>query len=208
VGDVFSQKTGCDLAKEIRALNAIITNEIRGRSEEFIQVGPNKFFVKNENAREEFGGRLLALRGYETSFRPSKVGLLLNIHTCTGTFLPNIRVSELLDQYKRIFGPAKQEAETYVGKLLQGCRVRIMYDRENFTKPGKKNNDPNTEHNRTKVFKGFGRTLREQKFFKTKYDEDSKEWQSDLTDTTGTTVLDYFKESKCSTLQNFRDNLC
>jgi hypothetical protein len=128
-------------------------------------------------------GGLQAQRGYSTSIRPSAVGLLLNVNTTTGAFLPPMLIFDFIahmngDQY-------------YVEKLLRKCMLKITYDRKNHNNS---DTDLNAEGSRLKTFQAFGLSVNEQKFYKkieTQSEEGRKVYNADPKDN-GTTVLDYY----------------
>jgi hypothetical protein len=189
IHDSFKQKASCDLSDEIRALNAIISSAVHTLNSGLIQVGVNKFFVRD--AFRTMTGGLRAQRGYFTSVRPSVSGPLLNINTATATFLPPMLVSDFLTccLSERSLGGAV-EVTRYVERMLKNRTVRIVYRRQNYDN-GK---DMNSEHSRLKVFKHFGAATAEQLFFEVIQDAEGK--KTIKLDDEGTSVYNLFTRRK------------
>ena len=185
-----------DLSDHIRALNAHVARAVRQYSGEHdnktIQVGANKFYVKNgfremRNGAKNLGMR--TMRGYSTSVRPAEIGTLLNVNTATGAFIPPVLVSELLN----LVGD-----QAYVERILRGATVKIAYHRKNFVETKADGIDFNGDLERTKVFVQFGAAANVQKFYKTiekNHKDPTSVKTTDMNDV-GRTVSDFFSKGK------------
>ncbi|KAJ4305566.1 hypothetical protein N0V90_001097 [Kalmusia sp. IMI 367209] len=155
----------------ITALNAIIAQHVRSLRPSrdvtgpptVTQVGANKFFrneafveMRDVNATMPMG--LRAVRGYYTSIRPGRSGLLLNVNKTTSAFLSPITVSDFLRQVRN---------EALAEKMLKGKTVRIKYVRQNTQEGANRGLDLNREEAREKVVQNFGYAAEIQKFYPT-----------------------------------------
>lgn len=193
ISNVFKTKASCSLSEEIRALNAIISSAVHSRRSDLIQIGTNKFFVKN--AFKKMAGGLRAQRGYFTSIRPSVCGPLLNINTATATFLPPVRVSDLLNACMRDCGLGSLvETRNHVERMLKNRVVRVLYIRQNYEGGTK---DMNSEHSRRKIFKEFGKNTADQIFYNTTKDSFGNKVID--SEDTGRSVYDWFNRGRLTT---------
>lgn len=194
IQQILQTKPLAELPEYIRALNATVAQCIEEHQEQtgkkIDRIGANRFYVSN--GYKEMRGMLRAGRGYYTSIRPGTDGPLLNINPATSAFLPPIKVSDFI----KTMG-AMKDNRRYVSQLLQGATLKILYIRANYE--GSEINY-NSEAARLKVFAQFGDyDFRKQKFYEL---EDAVVGQPRRTKDgdLGTTVHDYFTQSKVQSL--------
>jgi hypothetical protein len=174
----------------LAALTALVSRPLKEqRTWPVTPVGPNKFFI--DQAHHRMVG-LRALRGYFTSVRPGTLSPTLNINTATSAFFPPVRVCDIVSTIagnNDVGGPLGRDNFRGLGKMLQGITLRVAYMRKN-PEAWKKDGDResiNSETNRRKKFKNFGRAIKDQKFY-----------NRDDPNDPGRTVLDYFIRGSCS----------
>ncbi|ORX99403.1 Piwi domain-domain-containing protein [Clohesyomyces aquaticus] len=205
IDEAFKNKELSELSEYIRALNANVAQFVRQYSQAsnvpLTQVGANKFFVNGGHNRMN---GLWAVRGYFSSIRPGKEGVLLNVNTATSAFLPPILVSEILSIFRT--GPV-YESQEFVEKTLQNQMVRIIYKRFNSKKNKEKGIDINDEPHRLKQFQSFGLTAQQQRFYQVSKRSDGT-FVSDPDDF-GTTVWNHFMRNNVNLNgKSFNDLLC
>jgi eukaryotic translation initiation factor 2C len=194
IQQILQTKPLAELPEYIRALNATVAQCIEEHQEktgkEIDRIGANRFYLSNGYI--EMRGNLRAGRGYYTSIRPGTDGPLLNINPATSAFLPPIKVSDFI----KGMGAVKDKRR-YVSQLLQGATLKILYIRANYEGS---EIDYNSEAARLKIFTQFGDyDFRRQKFYELEdavVGQPRRTKDSDL----GTTVHDYFTQSKTQSL--------
>jgi hypothetical protein len=180
-----------DLLEYIRALNASVAQCVEQHQHTtkrpVNRVSANKFYISNGYVNME---GLRAGRGYYTSIRPGSEGTPLNVNPATSAFLPPTTVSDFI----RKLGTNKQ-ALSYIGQLMQGATLKILYRRSNYENS---DIDYNSEAARLKIFTQFGcYNAKKQKFYELTDKEEDKPRKAKASDN-GTTVYNYFTNSECS----------
>ena len=154
-----------NIAQLNQALNLIVAKHSntpdQNGQKTLLQVGTNKFFYKAGWTSLTAG--LVAYRGYSSSIRPGMSQVLLNVNKLTAAFFEPDYLHNFIGRWFNIeAGRSLRDDEVReVSKVLQGVRVRIMYDRSKL-----KGADIDSESQRTKFVVGVGQPLRTQTFTK------------------------------------------
>jgi hypothetical protein len=155
-----------DMEPTKRVLNILIAKCFTKATNNMVQTGANKFFLKS--GRQPLSGRLghsahqdsvslCTMRGYYYTIKPGIREVLLNINSGVSAFYMPVLVSKLMND-KLTFSPHELES------VLKGVRVHIQYERGDpkDTALWDRLNSPQA---RVKTIQGLGQALEEEEWF-------------------------------------------